>query len=296
MLPSSSSSSSASSSSVSFASAYDNKSSFPTTMKMIMPKTTTTRIAISGYKNSRKSHVGIHLWEAPSSSTSMTNSTSKKRKQIMIVHIDDHSIFATASSSATTTTTTVSKSKSSSSTAQQHPESAPVTLKVGMKLTSVNGTTIRHHHSIQDIYKMLQNALGCVTLLVCTPTITTTIGNDHTIATDEKMSSDACIQNDYDVIPDMKPLIANDEYSSSSAASSFSSSSSSSLSQQQKWNTFIHGDSEDDEEDEDESIINNTYALENRIRSIWSPILANGSGSIRNRQRHTSMNNNRISN
>jgi hypothetical protein len=268
-------------------SVHNDNQSFPNTMTMAK---TTTRIAVSGYKNSRKSHVGIHLWEAPSSSSSssstMTNN-SKKRKQIMIVHIDDHSIFA----SSATTTTTITASKQSTSTAQpQHPESVPATLKVGMKLISVNGTTIRQHHSIPDVYTMLQNAIGCVTLLVGTPTIATSIiDNDHT-ATDEKISADAWMEQDYDRIPVMEPLIANDEYtssssSSSSAASSFSSYSSTSSSHQPKCNTSCINEDSDDE-DEDESIINNAYALENRIRSIWSPVLTNGNGSISNRQRH----------
>ena len=239
-----------------------------------MPSTTkTTRIAISGYKNSRKSHVGIHLWAAPSSTTN----NSKKRKQVMIVHIDDHSIFA---SSATT-------KKVSSSVPQ------PATLKVGMKLISVNGINIRQQHSIQDIYAMLQNAVGCVTLLVGTPTIATNTTTTSAFYPEndaqEKLLSSATSwvrQHDYDRIPNMESLTIHDAYESSSASSSFSSSSSSASTMSPfyplHWN--VPNDIDSDDDDDDESIIQNVYALENTIRSIWSPILTNGNISISNRK------------
>ena len=233
-----------------------------------MPSTTkTTRIAISGYKNSRKSHVGIHLWAAPSSTTN----NSKKRKQVMIVHIDDHSIFA---SSATT--------KNVSSSVPQ-----PATLKVGMKLISVNGINIRQQHSIQDIYAMLQNAVGCVTLLVGTPTIatnttTTSAFYSETDAQEKLLLSGTSWvrQHDYDRIPNMESLTMHDAYESSSTSSSFSSSSSSASTLH--WN--VPNDNDSDDDDDDESIIQNVYALENTIRSIWSPILTNGNISISNRK------------
>lgn len=212
--------------------------------------------------------MGIHLWAAPSSTTN----NSKKRKQVMIVHIDDHSIFA---SSATT-------KKVSSSVPQ------PATLKVGMKLISVNGINIRQQHSIQDIYAMLQNAVGCVTLLVGTPTIATNTTTTSAFYPEndaqEKLLSSATSwvrQHDYDRIPNMESLTIHDAYESSSASSSFSSSSSSASTLH--WN--VPNDNDSDDDDDDESIIQNVYALENTIRSIWSPILTNGNISISNRKR-----------
>ena len=265
--------------------------SFTTSDTTTMPMTTATRIAVSGYKNTRKSHVGIHLWEAPPATTTRTNS--KKRKQIMIVHIDDHSIFASS-----VATSNEPKESSPSSSINPSAFSAPATLKVGMKLISVNGVTIRPHHSIQEIYAMLQNAIGCVTLLVCTPTISAITANqkNNDIFYDKIASSVEWGQqhqqqrHDDDSIPEMESLIINDAYgSASSASSSFSSSSSlqsssssSSMYQRQNLNTS-YNDDDDDDDDDDESIINDVYALESKIRSIWSPILTSGNN---NRQRH----------
>ena len=224
-----------------------------------------TRIAITGHKKSRNSHVGIHLWEAPSSST--TDHPHKKRKQVMIVHIDDHSIFA---SSGTPT--------KESKQLQPHHTSTPTTLKVGMRLISVNGITIRQQHSVQDIYKMLQNAMGYVTLLVGTPTITTAQPLP-TICCEASASTCSWIQqrHNYDQLPNIESLTINDESESSSASSSFSSSSSSSLTPwyQPILNTAESTDSDDDDDDV-ASIIHNVAALESRIRNIWSPILTNG--------------------
>jgi hypothetical protein len=205
----------------------------------------------------------------------------------MIVHIDDHSIFA---SSATTAT-------NASNQRAQHHDSTPVaTLKVGMKLISVNGKEIRQQHSIQDVYAMLQNAVGFVTLILGTPTITTSnpeskselpTGMDKLF--NEQLSEYTSwmqLQHDYNHIPEMEPLSTTDEFGTSSASSSFSSTSSLPLT---PWNTVKQSDSDDDdcddEDDDDESMINNVYALENRIRNIWSPLLTNGSGRISNRQR-----------
>ena len=168
-----------------------------------------------------------------------------------------------------------------------------------MKLISVNGVSIRPYHSIQEIYAMLQNAIGCLTLLVCTPTISASTAyqknNDifyEKIASSVEWGQQQHQQqrHDDDSIPEMESLIINDAYgSASSASSSFSSSSSlqsssssSSMYQRQNLNTS-YNDDDDDDDDDDESIINDVYALESKIRSIWSPILTSGNN---NRQRH----------
>jgi hypothetical protein len=104
--------------------------------------------------------VGIHLWEAPSSSTNPDGG----KKQILIVHIDDHSIFAS------------SREPTASSTKTQQQ---PTVLKVGMRLVSVNGISVmsstknkytgvreEKYLSVKEIDRILQNAVGCVTLLV----------------------------------------------------------------------------------------------------------------------------------
>jgi hypothetical protein len=111
-------------------------------------------IAITAYKASRNSHIGINLWEPPS--PTRTGSTGRRKRQIIVVTIDDHSIFSQSN------------------------------LKVGMKIDCVNGIRVSsRNYSIMDVYRTLQDAIGCVTIIASAPGIPKVVAPNELV---EKMS------------------------------------------------------------------------------------------------------------
>jgi hypothetical protein len=94
-------------------------------------------IAVSAFKPSRNSHIGINLWESPVVSTTPEH---QQQRHLIVVHIDDHSVFS-----------------------QSH-------LKVGMKIDYVNDISVaRRNYSAADVVRLLQAAEGCVTILASAP-------------------------------------------------------------------------------------------------------------------------------
>jgi hypothetical protein len=83
------------------------------------------------YKHSRFTHVGLRLWKTPDDD-----------HQILIVHIDDHTIFTRSG------------------------------LKVGMKIDRINNFVCgRNNSNLDEIYAVMNDAIGELTIYTSAPRI-----------------------------------------------------------------------------------------------------------------------------
>lgn len=103
------------------------------------PKKFETQMLVTAYKHSRLTHVGLGLWKTPHD------------HQVLIVHIDDHSIFARSG------------------------------LKVGMKIDRINNCTFSRSNSTMDqINAILNDAVGELTIYTSAPRLSLLSSTEET--------------------------------------------------------------------------------------------------------------------
>jgi hypothetical protein len=134
-------------------------------------KMSSSMIAVSAFKPSRNSHIGINLWESPVVTSSVD--TGNQRRHLIVVYIDDHSVFSQSN------------------------------LKVGMKIDYVNDICVsRRNYSVADVYRLLQEALGWVTIIASAPGLPGVAAPP----TKTRMSSTASFSSAESRLPDMKEI------------------------------------------------------------------------------------------